>query len=343
MTILFCFVFGLIFLTLPFWPSILEVMRPSDSQALKITNHILRDPRSSPEFLFWHFAHVLGADSIEALETLGRVDTGTLLNESILAIPGGLVSTIPKTVGRVLASSSIELSPKTVYLSKIASLRSISTGTGNAINEIHAKEKLVIRADTKVMWWASAAEIVLQNHLDLPGKIQATQSITIEGGIQFHHLEAPVIATQIGSTDAPKIREDDFVALPLVPSRHAYKEHCEIKAGDTVEGDLIVKGNLILHENAKILGSVKCHKKVILKEGSRITGNLVSLGPIECEGNNWIGGSILGQKIISFKNSVHVGSENQRVTVSANEIQIDGAFRAHGTLRAWTRGIVSGQ
>jgi hypothetical protein len=327
------FAIGLLFLFLPFIPSVIEVSKPSDSKALKITNHILRDPRSSPEFLYWHFAHLLGTDSLETLENMTKVTDATLLNESILAIPGGEVGTIPKTVARVLSSQSIQLQTKTTYLSKIVSLRSIETGTSNALNEIHAKERLTIGSGSKVMWWASGAEIVLKDKLDLPGKIQATKSIEIEGAIQFHHLEAPRIA--VGNDVAPAV---EFVALPLVVPRHSFNEHCEIKANTVLEGDLIVKGNLILHENARIHGSVKCHKLITLKRGARITGNMISLGDAQCEGNNWIGGTVLVQKTVSFGNGTFIGSENQRVTVSANRIEISGSFTTHGTMRAWTRG-----
>ena len=341
MTIFLCFFVGFIFLSLPFWPSILEVFRPSDSKALKITQHILRDPRSSPEFLYWHFAHLLGAESLDALETLARVKEPTLLPNGILAVPGGNIETVPNTVGRLLSSDSIKLAENTTYLSKIVSLRSIETGSKNAINEIHAKEQLIIGPKSKIMWWASGGDITLKNKLELTGKIQAAQSIHVDGSIQFHHLEAPLISTASSKDRAAlKTLMPQFVALPQSPPRHHYTENCELKPGEVIDGDLIVKGELTLGEGSRVHGSVKCHRKVVLKEGSYITGNLVGLADISCEGKNWIGGSVLGQKRIRFDNSVFIGSENQRVTLSADRIEIKGAFQAHGTLRAWTLGTV---
>ena len=334
MNIFICFFFGSIFVFVPFLPAIREAFRSTDSQALKITNHILRDPRSSPDLLYWHFAHLINAESIEALETAGRVNEASFINNSILAVPGGLLAPVEKTVSRVLSSASIELEPKTAYLSKIVSLHSLKTGKKNALNEIHAKEDLVIASGTKVIWWASGRDITLENDLDLPGKIQASRSLRILGKAQFLHLEAPVI----GTAHAPEINAFSFsVQAEGNPVRHTHKEHCEVRAGETINGDLIVRGNLILHEGAQVNGSIKCHKEVILKTGARVSGNLVSRANIDCQGKNWIGGSILGQKELNFGPDCYVGSENQRITVSANTIKITGCFRAHGTLRAWSR------
>jgi hypothetical protein len=338
MNIFICFFFGFIFMFVPFIPAIREAMRSTDSQALKITNHILRDPRSSPDLLFWHFAHLINAESLEALEAAGTVTKPNLLNNSILAVPGGKLAPIGKNIARVLASSSIELEPKTAYFSKIASLRSLKTGTKNALNEIHAKEHLVISEGSKVIWWASGRDITLENNLDLTGKIQGANAIQILGKLQFLHLEAPTIGTAV----APAINAFSFsVAMEGNPVRHAYPEHCEIRAGEMVNGDLIVRGNLTLHEGAQVNGSIKCHQEIVLKAGARVSGNIVGRDNIDFQGKNWIGGSILGQKELNFGPDCYVGSENQRITVSANTLKFTGNFRAHGTLKAWSRASVS--
>ena len=336
MTLFLIYLLGCFFLGLPFLPSIFEILRPSDSKSLKITNHILRDPRSSPQFLFWHYAQLLGAENLEALSAIAHVDKPTLLNESILALPKGKVSTLDRSISRVLSGGSIELLSHTAYLCKIVSLQSILTGSHNGLNEIHAKDRLTIGENSKLLWWASGTDIILKPRLDLPGKIQANRSIQIEGEMLFHHLEAPTISY------ATEERLAHFVALPLTLPRHTYKESCNIKANETFEGDLIVKGDLVLNENSAVHGSVKCHGKLILHSGSRVTGNVVSLGDMECLGNNWIGGTILGQKNISFLPGARIGSENQKVTLSAHTIQISKNFKAHGTIRAWKRGIVRG-
>jgi cytoskeletal protein CcmA (bactofilin family) len=337
MNIFICFFFGLIFIFVPFIPAVREALRSTDSQALKITNHILRDPRSSPDLLYWHFAHLIHAESIEALEIAGRVTEASLINNSIFAVPGGLLTPLNKTIARVLSSASIELEPKTAYFSKIISLRSLKTGTKNAINEIHAKENLLIASGTKVIWWASGRDITLENDLDLPGKIQGSASIKILGKAQFLHLEAPVITT----TAPPEINPFAFSVQPEdAPARHLFKEHCEIRAGEVVSGDLIVKGNLVLEDGAEVNGSIKCHGNLVLRSGARVRGNLVARGTIDCEGKNWIGGSILGQKSVSLGPDTYVGSENQRITISANTLKISGRFRAHGTIKAWARASV---
>ena len=341
MTLFIVYALGIFVLVLPFFPAIREVMRPSDSKALKITDHILRDPRSGPDFIFWHFAQLVGADSLESMGEIAKVTDPTLLNDAVYLVPEGPLAALPKNAGRVLAARSIELKNKTNYMSKILSLRSVQTGEENAINEIHAREKLTIKARSKVMWWASAETMSLGDQLDLPGKIQATESIEVDSRISFHHLEAKVIRTK-NFTQSSNPLANTFVALPLKDKRNHYNENCDIRAGETIEGDLIVRGNLIVHENARVEGSIKGHQQITLMPGASVTGNVVAHGNIECRGNNWIGGTVLGQKNVRFQNGTYVGSENQRITVSADTIQIEGAFQAHGTLRAWKRGTFEG-
>ena len=208
------------------------------------------------------------------------------------------------------------------------------------MNEIHVKQRLTVGGGSKVLWWASGEDVVLENKLDLPGKIQARSSIQVEGEVHFHHLDAPII--QSGALELKNIlgRLEAFRVLPLSLPRQCFAKNLEVAAGEVVEGDLIVKGALTLHENARVNGSVKCHQRFVLEKGACVSGNIVSLGDIECRGANWIGGTILGQKDISFLGGVYVGSENQRVTISGNTIQIRGGFRSHGSIRAWKLGRI---
>jgi len=329
MTTLVCAILGFLIIFLPFLPSVIEVVRSSDSSALKITNHILKDPRFSPELLLWHFAHLVGSEDLMSLRNLAKVNEPTLLNNAILAVPAGKLGTLDRNISR------------TNYMSKIVSLDSIKTGVQNAINEVHAKERLLLKARSKVMWWASGTDILIEDRVALPGKVQAERSIEFHGRAQFHHLDAPLI--QMLDSLPKNDTTEFFVQTATRPIRHFFGKDLELSAGENREGDFIVKGDLLLRENATIHGNVKCHKRVTLMKGARISGNLVSIGDLTCLGKNWIGGSILGQKNISFSGPCHVGSENQRVTVSGNTIQIKPPFRSHGTIRAWRSGVIEEQ
>jgi cytoskeletal protein CcmA (bactofilin family) len=335
--IYFIFIVGVMLCLVPFLPAVLEAVRKTDTNPLRISRQILKDPRANPEYIFLHFAHSVGFDDMGLFKEKLAVTEPLYFSGTFLAIPGGKVKgAFPKTVARVISADSIELPSRTAFACKILSMASIVAAENSLLNEIHANETLEVKKGCKLVWWASANHLLLQNDVNLPGKIQAKTEIRFNGSARFHYLAAP------------SIRSNDFVLSPSflpvlespgeVRTRNIEFADFEIKANASYRGDLIVKHDLILRANAKIQGSVKCHGKLTLEKGAQIIGNVVGLKHIELSGENWINGSILGNTSITIGKQVLIGSEPHAVTCSAREIRIRGPFQVHGVLRAWKSG-----
>ncbi len=333
MTLLVVFLLGCIVLILPFIPTALEVLNKTDLDPLKISNQTLKDPRSGPDFLFWHLANLLSLDNLDDLKKKAQVKEPTYLNPTLLAIPGGKTPVIPENVARVVSSDSIELVADTSYLSKFLSMSSITSGTNNKLNELHAQDRLTIDSGSKIVWWASGNEVELKSKVSAPGRIQAKSDLILNQEVYFHLLDSPSIRTKGTlrelTSDLPientKLRQ-------LIATDH------EIAPNEVIHGDLVVKGNLKVGSGAKIMGSIKCHHQIVFEKNATIFGNVVAQGDIEFKGNNQISGSVLGAKKITFHPGCTVGSLRNRVTCSSNLIDIYGEFHAHGTLRAWKAG-----
>ena len=325
---------------IPFIPTMMEMLSKTDLDPLKISNQTLKDPRSGPDYLFWHLANLLALENLDELKKKVSVGEATFLNPTLLAIPPGQVSIIPAQVARLISASTIELLPNKSYLSKIFSMGSIVTGTDNKLNEMHAQDQLVIASGSKVVWWATGNEVHLHSKVSVPGRVQGKKEVVLDAGVYFHLLDAPLIRTAQPSlmikTAPREIRAPDQKRPTL---RRIEAKDFEIGSGEIFLGDLIVKGNLKIGAGARIYGSLKCHQQLSLEPGVQVFGNIVSLGDLHFLGDDLITGSILCSKKISFASGCKIGTSSQRITCSAHEIVINGNFQAHGTLRAWKSGI----
>ena len=329
-------ILGVLLIILPFVPTLIEFFRKTDSKPLKISDHLLKDPRSNPDHVFWHFANLISLENVANLAKKIATNAPYFITESSWAVPEGLLPSPPKGTSRVISSGSLTLTPKTRYLTKILSLGSIQTAKDNALHEIHALEKLTLQTRNRVIWWASGKNIVIHDQCRLPGKTVAKVEIQLAGNIWFHLLDAPLIRS-----DLAKVRSSSS-PQELVP--HADKVRTIIQGdyilekGTILRSELIVRGNLLVHSGAEIHGDVKCHGDFILAIGAQIFGNLVGMGNGMLQGENFVSGSLLTQKTLKIAASCQIGSPTHLVTLSALTMRIAGPFQGHGVIRAWKSG-----
>ncbi len=334
MTVLFILT-GVAFILLPFAPTLVEVLRKSDSKALKITDTLLKDPRSNPDLIFWHLAQVLNLEGLVKLAETVNVSQEKYLGDSILAVPSGSLGRLPKKVARAVCAGNLTLEAKTGYPSKLLGLKSITTGSQNALNEIHALNKLTLSANSKVIWWASGQEVEVQDLVSLPGKIQAKDQITFKARARFHLAEAPVIKAATGVSMTHEM-DRDFGKLPYFKADMPH----HVEPNTELESNMVIRSTLIVHKNAKIFGHVKAHKKIILEQGAQVYGNLVCMGDIELKGGNYVSGCLLSQKTALIGPQCKIGNALHQITCAAKIMKIQAPAQIHGVLRAWKTGEI---
>ena len=331
MSILF-FILGFFVVALPFFPTLIELFRKTDSKALKISDHILKDPRSNTGHVFWHFANLIALDNVADIASKIVTQNPFFITPTSWVVPAGLMPSPPKGTARVISSGDLELAPKTRYLTKILSLQSIQTARDNALHEVHALGRLTLAERGRVIWWASGKDVVIHDQCHLPGKTEAKGEIRILGNAWFHLLDAPLICSAVA---APKV-------LQVVPQGEKLRTVIQgdhvIEAGTTLHSTLIVRGKLLISAGAKVFGDVKCHGDFTLAQGAQVFGNLVGKSDGTLLGDNFVSGSLLTQNTLKIGPASQIGSSDHLVTLSALTMRISGPFQAHGVIRAWKMG-----
>ena len=329
-------VLGLIVIILPFLPTLQEFFRNSDSKPLKISDHLLKDPRSNSGHVFWHFANLISVPNVADLAGKIATELPFYISKSSWVVPGGILFPPPKDASRVVSSDDLELAPHTRYLTKILSLKSIRTANASALHEIHALEDLTLNTASRVIWWASGKNVRIHDQCHLPGKTEAKMEIRMSGEVWFHLLEAPTIRSDSGSfSSLNETRETSSESESL---RTVIQGDHVVKKGTNLRSTLIVRGQLLMEPGAEIYGDVKCHGDFTLDQGAKVFGNLVGKKNGTLLGGNHIGGSLLAQKNLKIGPSCQIGSQSHRVTLSALNIQISAPFQSHGVIRAWKMG-----
>ena len=333
MSLLF-FILGSLIVTMPFIPTLVELFKKTDSKPLKISDHILKDPRSNTGHVFWHFANLIGLENVA--DIAGKIATQNpfFITPTSWVVPFGLLPTPPKGTARVVSSGDLELSPKTRYLTKILSLKSIRTARDNALHEVHARENLTLADRARVIWWASGQDIEIHDQCHLPGKTEAKGEIRLLGNVWFHLLEAPSICSK-NLTPKTFLMKQPPQAEEL---RTVIQGDYVVEAGTALHSTLIVRGRLLISEGAKVFGNVKCHKDFILAPGAQVFGNIVGKENGTLQGGNFVGGSLLTQKTLKIGPTSQIGTPDHLVTLSALTLRISGPFQAHGVIRAWKMG-----
>ena len=334
---LLCFIFVLI----PFVPAVFEIFKKTDLNPLQISNQILKDPRRVPDYVFWYLAHLLGASDLEELKNKVTVNKAVLLNGNLLAVPQGKLHHVDSKIARVISSGELYLAEKLTYIQKILSLDSIHAGNGIRLNEVHAQAQLVLGDRAKLIWWATAEHVVLGDKVELPGKIQASKSITFKGSGQFHLLQALEVKTEL-----PVILSEVRIH-PVIDRIHGRVHAKKIMKGNNtipeqsqVIESMVVKGDLRIGKNSQIFGDLKVYGNLVIENGVTIEGNIVCMKSIQMMGENLILGTVLAENEIKIGNHVQVGAPDQRITVSANYLKIQGPFHVYGLLRAWKQGEI---
>ena len=245
------FFLGLVMISLPFIPMLMEIVKKSDLSPLQISNQTLKDPRSVPDYVFWYLAHLLKVNGLIELKEKVSVSVSTMVGDSLLAIPAGIMTKLDVAahtkVARVISAGKIILPDYSNHIQKILSLDSIQTGVENNLNEVHAHHLLTIGKKNKVIWWATAENVILQAEAHLPGKVQARKEIVFENGAQFHLLQGALIKSRI-NFESGSAENQELIKTPSthIPHKLTISKNHTILDQVVFDGTLIVIGNLTL-------------------------------------------------------------------------------------------------
>ena len=103
---------------------------------------------------------------------------------------------------------------------------------------------------------------------------------------------------------------------------------------------MVARGKLHIGAGARVLGSAKSNKEMIVEAGASVEGSLISAATMHIGPRCRIGGPILAEHEIRIESGTECGTARMPTTVSALTIELEEGAQVFGTLWARNEGRV---
>jgi len=244
----------------------------------------------------------------------------------------------------LIATSSDLLLPSDITFSKdIYSGGRFIGGRKNHYRAILGEKEVHLSTASRVMRWVHAVgEFQADLGCELYGRISSDLHIRLQSGCSFQRLNAPKIEiSEAGKTDLPLAALSRDRAAWNSTRRLLHDGNFEIPAGEVFLGNLVVRGELRIGSGARVQGSVKGDKGVVLEAGVAVEGSLMSAGKMRIGTNCDIHGPVIAERNMVIASGTHCGAADQPTTVSAPWIEVEEGVVVFGTLWAREHGQVA--
>ena len=246
----------------------------------------------------------------------------------------------------LIATSSALLLPSDITFSKdIYAGGQFFGGTKNRYRAVLGEKDVHLSTQSRVTRWIHAVgEFQADPDCELYGRISSDRHIRLRSGCSFQRLNAPRI--EIGEppkTDLPSATNSRGQATWASTRRLLHDGNFEIPAGEVFIGNLVVRGVLRIGCGARVQGSVKGDKGVILDAGVAVEGSLMSASKMRIGANCDVHGPVIAERNMVIESGAHCGAADQPTTVSAPRIEVQEGVVVFGTLWAREHGQVVGK
>jgi cytoskeletal protein CcmA (bactofilin family) len=243
----------------------------------------------------------------------------------------------------IASASDLLLPSETTFSKDIYSAGSVMGGTNNHYRAILAEKDIRLGRESSVMRWVHAVgEFSADGACRLYGRVSSDAGIRLSEECSFLRLNAPYIA--MGAEADPTQAPSPFSADTAAHQRVFHDGDFEIPAGDVFQGNLVVRGRLRIGAGARVCGSVKSEKALVLEPGVSIEGSLISASIMQIGSGCRIRGPVIAEHVALIRKGTHCGTVEHPTTVSAPDIQVEQGVVVFGTLWARDQGqVVAGQ
>ena len=338
---------GTVFL-LPLVPAMLELHRKSDAMPLSVIQQYTGDIRHFSES-FRNYIREL-EPALRSSFSSGAVATGTLpggtdylvlgRGEEALQLP---LKERDELCPVLIATRSDLLLPSDTTFSKdiYAGGRFIG-GKKNRYRAILGEKDVHLSTESSVMRWVHAVgEFRADAACKLYGRVSSDRAIYLQKDCFFQRLNAPRVESGAGSDGTEESVERLEGQTDFTGQRRSLLDgDCNIGAGETFHGNLVVRGTVRIGAGARIFGSVKGDKNVVLEEGASVEGSLISAGQMWIGPNCSVHGPVIAERFLQVERGTRCGSADRPTTVSAPSIDVEEGVVVFGTLWAREHGQV---
>jgi cytoskeletal protein CcmA (bactofilin family) len=345
-------ILGVMF-TLPLVPALVELRSKSDSLPLTVVQQHSGDIR--------HFANSFRA-YIKGVEPIilncvahGINDTGTSSAGEEYVVLGRADEQLVRTIAErdpvhpVLLVSGVDLvvPPESTFSKDIYSRGQFEGGEKNSYRAILGEQDVHLGKASHVLRWVHAAgKLTADSGCLLYGRVSSDRLINLHADCSFLRTNAPRIETGPASGDVERIQgESESPASSGAGSgisrRFLHDGDFEVLAGQVIQSNIVIRGNLHIHSNARICGSVKSLKDMVIEDGVLVEGSLISARKMRIGPRCAIHGPVIAERELVIANGTRCGTLEYPTTVSAPQIEVEEGVRVFGTLWAREHGHVA--
>ena len=338
---------GVLF-ALPLVPALDELRRKRDATPLEVVQKHAGDIK--------YFAHVFRdyvAPLKERLRECTRTRTtgrGWLKNGEEYVLLGDDRQPLLKALGfegstcRQLIAAGVDVAlPNDLRFAKeIYAARSLMGGERNSFRAILCDENIHFGRHSETMRWAHAGgQLEADSGCRLYGRISSDREIVLAPGCTFQRLHAPRI--RMGPARSKLCDAADgggggeAKEAKAVFTRRLVDGDLDIRAGEIVGENVVVRGTLHIGAGARVRGSVKGHRSVVVEENVEVQGSLISSGELRISSGCRIGGPVLAEHQVEIAGGSVCGSPESPTTVSSPVVEAMDGSVFFGTV--WAREV----
>jgi cytoskeletal protein CcmA (bactofilin family) len=244
----------------------------------------------------------------------------------------------------IMAGVGLSVPPLAKFSKDIYAGEQFEGGEKNSYRAILGEREVHLGIASDVVRWVHAVGAFTADYgCNLYGRISSDSVIRLGEGCSFLRMNAPRIEIgQSASAENPSTPET------MVPSdanaekqpRLLHDGDYEIVAGQVMDRNIVIRGNLRIRAGARICGSVKSVKDMVIENGVSVEGSLISARKMHVGQNCRIHGPVIAERELSIAGGTQCGTSGFPTTVSAPQIEVEEGVVVFGTLWAREHGHV---
>jgi predicted acyltransferase (DUF342 family) len=339
-------VVGLLFM-LPLLPALWELRRKSDALPLSVVQQNAGEIR--------HFANSF-RDYIKGLEPImqgcvaaGTSATGTLPDGEEYVVLGRLDEPLVRALAQrnathpvvIAAGADLIVPPHATFSRDIYAGAKFQGGEQNNYRAILGEKDVQLGVSSRVMRWVHAiGEFRADVGCSLFGRVSSDSLIRLHANCSFQRLNAPRIEVGHAIDCETGLSDSGFPSNAGVLPRFLHDGDFEVRAGQIISSNMVIRGRLLLRSGARICGSVKSLDDMVLADGVSVEGSLIGARKLSIGPHCTIHGPVIAERELSIATGTRCGTWEHPTTVSAPSIEVEEGVLVFGTLWARERGQV---
>jgi hypothetical protein len=331
---------------LPLVPALVELRRKSDALPLSVVQQNAGEIR--------HFANSF-RDYIKGLEPImqgcvaaGTSATGTLPDGEEYVVLGRLDEPLVRALAQrdathpvvIAAGGDLIAPPHATFSRDIYASGKFQGGEKNNYRAILGEKNVHLGASSQVMRWVHAVgEFTADLGCSLFGRISSDSLIRLHANCSFLRVNAPRI--EVGhAVNREKGLPDSSPSNATVLQRFLHDGDFEVRAGQIINSNIVIRGRLLVRSGARVRGSVKSLNDMVLEDGVSVEGSLIGAKKMSIGPRCTIHGPVVAERELAIAAGTRCGTWEHPTTVSAPSIEVEEGVLVFGTLWARERGQV---